>query len=90
MSAPDDGGPAFPIAGQHYISVDGTPLNPHDGHGWLVSPSPGLSLRDWFAGQVCAATFSYPVGFVDAEKAGRIAAQSYVVADAMLEARKRT
>lgn len=69
--------------------------------GYPVPPPPpdlpamaaGMTLRDWFAGQVIAAIFSSPGLNPAAKEAGitptRCAAVSaYQLADAMLEARK--
>lgn len=70
----DDGGPAFPHDGR-----DNGPGNikgrPHD----------GMTLRDYFAGQVIASV----KGWHPADKKGRPAAViAYEIADEMLEARK--
>ncbi len=79
-----DGGAAFPqldvISGER------------DGHGDLIEPftsiSGGMSLRDWFAGQVAGgmAAFSGTAGlsYGPSDVAGR----AYQVADAMLKARE--
>lgn len=71
-----NGGSAFPIADQR---------GPN-GEGWAQG-SPGMSLRDWFAGQVLQ-------GFLtqEAERAFPAsiwAASSYEMADAMLAERDR-
>jgi len=85
MSVIDDGGPAFPVVFEH---------------GDTVSEAPGMSLRDWFAGQVSAATFgawySNKEALIEAgEYASRLsiglnemaARGAYELADAMLLAR---
>lgn len=65
----DDGGPAFPTE-------------------WIASlgsryPVPGMSLRDWFAGQALS-------GFDCGEfPADDLAGYAYAVADSMIERRKR-
>ena len=64
MSAPDDGGPAFPSQNGHYFE-------------------PGMTLRDWFAGQALAGMLDRAYGI----KCEIIAARSYEMADAMLAAR---
>jgi hypothetical protein len=71
MNFHDKSGPAFPVT----LQQDGPPA--------LVLP--GMSLRDWFAGQalvgmcVCAAIFDEPSA----------ATHAYKLADAMLAARER-
>ncbi len=47
MSARDDGGPAFPLP-EVVISTKG-----------IAHAKPGMSLRDWFAGQALAGYFAY-------------------------------
>ncbi len=75
----DTGGPAFPI------------LNPNIGyHADIQKIEAGLTLRDYFAGQVLASMFSngWPKG-IDADYLRQVGAKyAYAVADAMLEARK--
>ena len=63
----NDGGSAFPVP---------------DGRSWGVSPSIGMSLRDYFAGQVVA-------GCLYGDNAPAMASWAYVVADAMIAARKK-
>jgi len=83
----DDGGPAFPSEGE--------------GHGNPKYHSPGMSLRDYFAGQflVGAATDNgaldvsidadqYDIDEALREHWGNIARTAYIAADAMLAARK--
>lgn len=84
----DNGGPAFPV--QYSNEADGP----------TVMPSDGMSLRDYFATEVCAslltatsADHDYPNLDYQREDGGPTAAQrvaklSYQMADAMLEARK--
>ena len=67
MSIPDDGGSAFPFA---EATTD-------------FSVSPGMTLRDWFAGQALAGMLDRTYGM----KIEIIAARSYEMADAMLAAR---
>lgn len=76
----DDGGPAFPHGN----------LELGDRH--LIA-QPGMSLRDWFAGQALIGLISnsqgVPSDFVRANsnEADRMAEISYRVADTMLKAR---
>jgi len=67
MSAADDGGSAFPFA---EATTD-------------FSVSPGMTLRDWFAGQALTGMLDRTYGI----KCEIIAARSYEMADAMLTAR---
>ncbi len=66
---------------------DGGPAFPH----FLQSDvTPGMSLRDWFAGQALTgviAAYSGDIAFPSLEGA---AAKAYNFADAMLAARKKT
>lgn len=74
----DDGGPAFP-------SGDGE-------FGGGPNHAYGMSLRDWFAGQMIAGLSCHAFGMSDAElprEASRCAAFSYAVADAMIEERAK-
>jgi len=66
-----NGGPAFPI----------TQTNPRNGV--ILEHWPGMSLRDWFAGQALTAalTLSPPV------LPEQIAAVAYAIADAMMVVR---
>lgn len=78
MSDTDNGGPAFPAA---YT------VGPNDD---LYPPEPGMSLRDWFAGQAAAALMVSCIETVDLPTAGVAAAAAkaaYILADALLEAR---
>lgn len=79
MSERDDGGPAFPAADR----IDPAPSL---GEGWtLVSKQPGMSLRDYFAGQAMQSYLDDPACRSDV---GKLGAWSYEAADAMLKARK--
>ncbi len=73
MSAPNDGGPAFPIAG--LIGPDNS---------FTEMPVPGMSLRDYFAGQAIAGNLIEPS--VDSRHAAEYA---YQLADAMLAERAK-
>jgi len=70
----DDGGSAFPLCVPDY-------------HGDRPHLQNGMSLRDWFAGQALAAMTAapdYSKGPCDQSMAER----AYVIADAMIAARK--
>lgn len=77
-----DNPPAFP-------NLD---VRAHDGFG-ISEGSPGMTLRDWFAGQVFAACFTNASGMGDMSREERNAqfaagaALVYDAADAMLAAR---
>lgn len=72
-----DGGPAFPSIENRY---DG-------GAGTKAVMAGGMSLRDWFAGQIIGAMFTHSA--VD-EKYDDIAEEAYALADAMLAQRAKT
>ncbi len=82
MSERDDGGPAFP-----WVSM-GVPGQPPQFRQQITSG--GMSLRDWFAGQVIAAC----IDMLDGEEMGRkewvsaVSIAAYRIADAMLIARR--
>ena len=70
MSAINDGGPAFPF--RHAVED-------------RVHYSPGMSLRDWYAGMAMQGMQGNPE--YDRNTSSQLAQQSYVMADAMLKAR---
>jgi len=83
----NDGGPAFPVKREPYQEPFG---------GNTFDPStPGMSLRDWFAGQALAAMGeSVMVAGKDAdmdpyEASAVLALASYAIADAMIEERSK-
>ena len=84
MSAPiDDGGPAFP-GGRAVTLLDPDTMKVTD---VVELPSTGMSLRDYFAGQVIACVYG---DYLDAEPSPQeIAKIAYEIADAMLAERKR-
>lgn len=65
----DDGGPAFPGG-----------VRDTDGNWISLSGDPGMSLRDWFAGQA--------LSNMAGSSADQVAKLAYNIADAMLAARK--
>jgi len=82
----DDGGPAFPILNVHQ------PWD-HDEHTYegvtTTVQASGMSLRDWFAGQVMLRLIQVE-SFKEGESSLRIdTARCYRVADAMLAERKK-
>jgi hypothetical protein len=83
MNARNDGGPAFPLP-------DAQP----NGNGDVLHPlQPGMSLRDYFAGQVLEGSMSGASGLGNMDPATRTkllddcSALFYEIADAMLRAR---
>jgi hypothetical protein len=85
MSKVNDGGPAFPISD---LEAAGLQRENATGH-------PGMSLRDWFAGQALAGwlasygdTHEHPATVSGG--ADRIADLSYQLADALLQSREAT
>lgn len=76
MSATNDGGPAFPLAGSNDYSYP---------------PEDGMTLRDWFAGMAMQGASQFVNQHEDhhSESLADIARESYKIADAMLAARER-
>lgn len=79
----DDGGPAFPAPGVYG--------DDNVAHRVLENGEPGMSLRDYFAGQALAAIGLRPSrpadGRQEATCFAAVAADCYALADAMLRAR---
>lgn len=84
MSAPQDGGPAFPVPqNENFVASDS---------------GPGMSLRDWFAGQALTGYLANEHGAYAVVKASaspddanrRFAITAYDLADAMLAERAKT
>ena len=76
----DDGGPAFPVAS--WIND----------HGNEVLGDDGMSLRDWFAGQVLSGQWTLresEAAHITQPCAEDMARSAYRIADAMLAARKQ-
>ena len=67
----DDGGPAYPVSLETACSR---------------TTYPGMTLRDWFAGQALAGMASTPGDIYDMQK---FCEYTYDIADAMLAARKK-
>lgn len=81
----DNGGPAFPV-----------PASFDQASGYHIRAQGGMSLRDWFAGQVLAsnipeAAFSGATekGIAAVEAARIAAGTAYALADAMLNMREQ-
>jgi hypothetical protein len=93
MSAVHDGGPAFPGPNPEMTGIDS------DGtERWETEPSGGMSLRDYFAGKAMNTMIaraevhfleqdSYEPGDLE-DFHDYVGEQSYLIADAMLKARK--
>jgi len=73
----NDGGPAFPVSRGHF--TDDWKLLSSDG-------MPGMSLRDWFAGQALSGLLAYESQRATPTDA---AAAAYTAADAMLAEREK-
>jgi len=73
MSDVNDGGPAFPFG--QISEITGQPIN-----GYFA---PGMTLRDWFAGQALAGMLANPHTWTEEDLEGA----AYRYADAMLRAR---
>jgi hypothetical protein len=78
MSTIDDGGAAFPYEPHYDLS------------GCSVSGSLGMTLRDWFAGQVMAEMIRLSTDSDGGWNAENVAYGCYNLADAMLKARETT
>lgn len=89
MSEKKDGGPAFPLTME---MIGPRPTNDGTESVELVV-MPGMSLRDWFAGQAIGAVIRQCAVDLVADKAGHnpeqyFAEKAFAVADAMLAARE--
>jgi hypothetical protein len=81
MSAPKNGGSAFPQAQR---------LFDNDTQSWAVHSTGGMFLRDWFAGMAIQGAVAYVNEHEDHydESLANTAIASYKIADAMLAARE--
>ena len=81
MKPKNDGGPAFP---DYTMEDDGTTVA-------ISKFAPGLSLRDWFAGQALTALIPREGWIIGkaAEPIQETAEQAYQMADAMLKERSK-
>ena len=77
MSAPNDGGPAFPNLELRHTCGDP-----------IIEASTGMSLRDWFAGQALAGWLAVETGTIMGYEPS-IAKGCYDLADAMLAEREK-
>jgi len=81
--AKDDGGPAFP--GKRFLR-QGEPASYRYEEGYV--PTEGMVLRDWLAGTMASGLLGSWGGRLTSEIASLIAGEAYMMADAMLKARK--
>jgi hypothetical protein len=79
MSAKTNGGPAFPAQ----------PIYQHPHGATGMSSQEGMTLRDWFAGQVINGIVGGSLGSKMAVYADEAARLAYSYADAMLEERSK-
>lgn len=77
MSAPKDGGPAFPI--QSHVLPNGEVRSEH----------PGMALRDWFAGKALQGFASNPDPQCCQATAAKMCDWAYDWADTMMERREK-
>lgn len=97
MSEKDNGGPAFP--GQVQTSVQtvtgihgyGASHDVPDRTFPVYSPTPGMTMRDWFAGMALSglATLYAVAGGLSEDIAKANATVSYLMADAMIAERNK-
>lgn len=82
MSTINDGGPAFPMARVTVLAEDGTP-----NEACAVSHD-GMTLRDYFAAKAMQSLLTTIDEFPDERWRAGVAMDAYMMADAMLAARK--
>lgn len=89
MQHSEDGGPAFPVHTEKLSDGSLRGLTTGSGEAWSM----GMSLRDWFAGQALTG-LAWAYGATDLRLAVDptpiLADKAYAIADAMLEARRKT
>jgi hypothetical protein len=68
----------------------GSSVNPYTDQPSLECVDPGMTLRDWFAGQALMGCISGNYKMFTTIYAPALAKTSYVIADAMLAAREKT
>lgn len=85
MNPIDDGGPAFPTG------PGGDSMHGEDGRVWHQYPAtPGMSLRDWFAGQALVGLLSNSDWMRKLEQTQTPnVVMAYRIADEMMFSRKR-
>jgi hypothetical protein len=76
----DDGGPAFPCVVTEYSEVRDV---------YEVTSEGGMSLRDWFAGKAMNSILGVLAEGIRPRDVPKMAADAYLVADAMLAAREK-
>jgi hypothetical protein len=85
MSKIEDGGPAFPRVGHEWKKrIPNEAVYPTN----YEAPLPGMSLRDWFAGQVMDHMITLSLDSDGGWSPENVANGCYNLADAMLAARK--
>ena len=83
MIEPKDGGPAFPTAETHWVEEPGGQYRD------VSVDLPGMSLRDYFAGQALGSQGATWTGALLSDYPA-MAARAYAIADAMLTARTQS
>lgn len=83
-----DGGPAFPRA--TYVELDQAEYRPNVPGRGSISGDDGMSLRDWFAGQLVPVLVAAAIkSQADSLSKEKIATDAYDMADAMLAEREK-
>ena len=77
----NEGGNAFPTTVTDYVDDNGKQWNHYE---------TGMTLRDWFAGQVVGVISNLKGAREGVGPAERLAEGAYMIADAMLKERERT
>ncbi|UQP01363.1 hypothetical protein L0Z36_05365 [Burkholderia multivorans] len=88
MNKINDGGPAFPATWANDSDLNAIAPNGQVCPPFSSIPLPGMSLRDYFAGQALNGALAHSaVEVCDDEDADMLASAVYCIADAMLKAR---